>query len=104
MSTSSDGRPPPEHFLELIEQQKRGRLKIYLGFAPGVGKTFEMLQEGNRLRRQGVDVIIGVVETHGREETAAQIGELEQVPRRKVEYHGVILEEMDLDGVLTRHP
>ncbi len=101
---SSDERPPPEHFLSLIQRQQRGRLKIYLGFAAGVGKTFEMLQECNRLRRQGVDVVIGIVETHGRAETAAQIGEVEQFPKRRIEYHGVVLEEMDLDGLLKRHP
>ncbi len=97
-------RPPPEHFLTLIRQQQRGRLKVYLGFAAGVGKTYEMLQEGQRLKRQGVDVVIGVVETHGRPETAAQIGDLEQVPRRHIEYHGVVLEEMDLDAILARRP
>jgi two-component system sensor histidine kinase KdpD len=97
-------RPPPEHFLTLIRQQQRGRLKVYLGFAAGVGKTYEMLQEGQRLRRQGVDVVIGVVETHGRAETAAQVADLEQVPRRRIEYHGVTLEEMDLDAILKRRP
>ncbi len=101
---STNARPTPEHFLNLIQRQQRGRLKIYLGFAAGVGKTVEMLQEGHRLRRQGVDVVIGLVETHGRAETAAQIGDLEQVPRRKIEYHGVVLEEMDLDAILARRP
>src|SRR5262245_23602189 len=97
-------RPPPEKFLSLIRQQQRGRLKLYLGFAAGVGKTYEMLQEAQRLKRQGVDVVIGIVETHGRHETLAQIGELEQVRRRRIEYKGVVLEEMDLDAVLARHP
>ncbi|MBY0527251.1 MAG: histidine kinase [Gemmataceae bacterium] len=97
-------RPSPEHFLGLIRQQQRGRLKIYLGFAAGVGKTYEMLQEGQRLKRQGVDAVIGIVETHGRVETAAQVGDLEQVPRRKIEYRGVVLEEMDIDALLTRRP
>ncbi|MBI3412150.1 MAG: histidine kinase [Planctomycetes bacterium] len=97
-------RLPPEHFLSLIRQRQRGRLKIYLGFAAGVGKTYEMLQEGQRLKRQGVDVVIGMIETHGRAETAAQIGDLEQVPRRKIEYRGVVLEEMDVDAILTRRP
>src|SRR5438045_4751955 len=97
-------RPNPEHFLTLIRQQQRGRLKVYLGFAAGVGKTYEMLQEGHRLRRQGVDVVTGVIETHGRAETAAQVGDLEQVPRRRIEYRGVVLEEMDLDAILKRHP
>jgi two-component system sensor histidine kinase KdpD len=101
---SSDNRPSPEHFLTLIRQQQRGRLKVYLGFGPGVGKTYEMLQEAQRLKRQGVDVVIGIVETHGRPETAAQIGDLEVIPRRRIEYHGVTLEEMDLDAVLARRP
>src|ERR1700694_3697300 len=77
-----DNRPPPEHFLTLIRQQQRGRLKIYLGFAAGVGKTYEMLQEAQRLKLQGVDVVIGIVETHGRAETAALVEGLEQMPRR----------------------
>ena len=96
-------RPAPEHFLTLIRQQ-RGRLKIYLGFAAGVGKTYEMLQEGHRLKRRGVDVAIGLVETHGRAETIALIADLEQVPRRKIEFHAVTLEEMDLDAILVRKP
>src|SRR6185295_11470438 len=94
----------PEHFLSLIERQQRGRLKIYLGFAAGVGKTYLMLKEGHRLKKQGVDVVIGLVETHGRAETAALIGDLEQVPRRRIEYRGVVLDEMDLDAVLKRCP
>src|SRR3954464_9824677 len=102
--TTNDDRPSPEKFLSLIRRQQRGRLKIYLGFAPGVGKTYEMLQEGQRLRRQGVDAVIGVVEAHGRADTAALVGGLEQVPRRRVEYRGVVLEEMDLDAVLARRP
>src|SRR5213078_46214 len=100
----SADRPKPEQFLALIRGQQRGRLKVYLGFAPGVGKTYEMLQEGHRLKRQGVDVVIGIVETHGRADTAALIGDLHQVPRRKVEYRSVVLEEMDLDAVLARRP
>jgi two-component system sensor histidine kinase KdpD len=104
MASASDARPRPEQFLSLIRQQQRGRLKIYLGFAPGVGKTYEMLQEGQRLKRQGVDVVIGVVETHGRADTAALMADLEQVPRRRIEYRGVVLEEMDLDAVLRRRP
>ncbi len=103
MSTTAD-RPPPEHFLTLIRQQQRGRLKVYLGFAAGVGKTYEMLQEAHRLKRQGVDMVVGIVETHGRAETAALLEGLEQVPRRRLEYRGVVLEEMDLDAVLARRP
>jgi two-component system sensor histidine kinase KdpD len=102
--TTDQTRPSPEQFLTMLREQQRGRLKVYLGFAPGVGKTYEMLQEGQRLKKQGVDVVVGVVETHGRAETAALIGDLDQVPRCKVEYRGVVLEEMDLDAVLKRHP
>jgi two-component system sensor histidine kinase KdpD len=101
---SAEGRPKPEQFLALIREQQRGRLKVYLGFAPGVGKTYEMLQEGQRLRRQGVDVVVGFVETHGRAETAALTEGLEAVPRRRVEYKGVALDEMDVDAVLRRRP
>lgn len=103
MSTEKTG-PSPEQFLSLIRRQQRGRLKIYLGFAAGVGKTYEMLQEGQRLKRQGVDVVIGVVETHGRVETAALVEGLVQVPRSRIEYRGVELEEMDLDAILARRP
>ncbi len=102
--TTDTARPGPERFLALLREQQRGRLKVYLGFAPGVGKTYEMLQEGHRLRKQNVDVVIGVVETHGRADTAALISDLEQVTRRKLEYHGVVLEEMDLDAMLNRRP
>jgi two-component system sensor histidine kinase KdpD len=104
MTSSSGVRSRPEQFLQLIRDQRRGRLKVYLGFAPGVGKTYDMLQEGHRLKRQGVDVVIGFVEAHGRAETISQIGDLEQVPRRRIEYRGIVLEEMDLDAVLVRRP
>jgi two-component system sensor histidine kinase KdpD len=104
MNQASDVRPKPEQFLALIREQRRGRLKVYLGFAPGVGKTYDMLLEAHRLKRQGLDVVVGVVETHGRAETAALIGDLEQVPRKRIEYHGVVLEEMDLAAVIARRP
>ncbi len=94
----------PEQFVELIRRQQRGRLKIYLGFAAGVGKTYEMLLEGQRLKHQGIDVVVGIVETHGRAETAAQVGDLPVMPRRSIQYHGVTLEELDLDAVLARRP
>jgi two-component system sensor histidine kinase KdpD len=102
--SSDQNRMSPEHFLSLIRRQQRGRLKIYLGFAAGVGKTYEMLQEAQRLRRQGVDVVIGVIETHGRTETMAQVADLEQVPRRHIQYKGVSLDEMDLDAIVRRRP
>ncbi|MFN8050053.1 MAG: hypothetical protein U0Q22_01285 [Acidimicrobiales bacterium] len=82
----------------------RGSLRIYLGAAPGVGKTYAMLQEGRRRAERGADVVIGVVETHGRPSTAEQIGDLEIVPRRTVTYRGAELEEMDLDAILARAP
>jgi two-component system sensor histidine kinase KdpD len=97
-------RPTPEQFLNLIRRQERGRLKVYLGSSAGVGKTYAMLREGQRLKSQGVDVAIGFVETHGRADTAQQIGDLEVVPPRQIEYRGVTLREMDLDAILARHP
>jgi two-component system sensor histidine kinase KdpD len=83
---------------------KRGRLRIYVGFAAGVGKTFAMLNEGHRRRERGTDVVVGYVETHGRPLTAEQLGDLEVVPRRHMEYRGTGFEEMDVDAVLTRAP
>jgi two-component system sensor histidine kinase KdpD len=97
-------RPTPEQFLNLIRRQTRGRLKVYLGSAAGVGKTYAMLREGHRLKAQGVDVVIGLVETHGRAETAEQIGNIEVVPPRVVEYRGVTLSEMNVDALLARRP
>jgi two-component system sensor histidine kinase KdpD len=94
----------PEDFLELVERARRGRLKLYVGFAAGVGKTYRMLEEAHDLRRRGVDVVVGFIETHGRPETAALIDGLEVVPRRRAEYRGVGVEEMDLDAVLLRKP
>ena len=96
--------PPPSISSNLIRRQERGRLKVYLGFAAGVGKTYAMLREGHRLKQQGVDVAVGFVETHGRAETAEQIGDLEVIPPRAIEYRGVTLREMDLDAVLARRP
>ena len=82
----------------------RGILRVYLGAAPGVGKTFAMLDEGNRRRERGSDVVVGVVETHGRAKTLAQVGDLEVMPRRDIEYRGAVLQEMDVDAVLARQP
>ena len=81
----------------------RGQLRIYLGSAPGVGKTFAMLNEGWRGKTRGKDVVVGFYETHGRSSTAAQVRDLEVVPRRKIEYRGTTFEEMDIDAVLARH-
>ncbi len=104
MTPVEPARPTPEQFLSLIRRQERGRLKVYLGSSAGVGKTYAMLREGQRLKAQGVDVAIGIVETHGRTETAEQIGDLEIVPPREIPYRGVTLKEMDLDAILARRP
>jgi two-component system sensor histidine kinase KdpD len=97
-------RHSPEDFLHLIQQQARGKLKVYLGSSAGVGKTYSMLVEGNRLKQRGVDVIIGYVEPHERPDTTAQIGKLEIVPARVTSYHGIEIREMDLDAILARKP
>ena len=90
--------------LAKLQTEQRARLRIYIGAAPGVGKTYSMIEDAHAFRRDGVDVVIGFVETHGRAETEALLTDLEIVPRRKVEYRGVVLEEMDLDAILARKP
>jgi len=97
-------RPDPEALLAIARREGRGRLKVFLGAAPGVGKTYEMLAEARRRRAGGADVLIGIVETHGRAETQAAIGELPLLPRARLTYRGQELEEFDLDGALARHP
>jgi len=99
-----EGRPSPEALLAAARHEGRGRLKIFLGAAPGVGKTYEMLQSAQARRRDGVDVVVGVVEPHGRRETEALLDGLEAVPRQQVEYKGHLLAEMDLDAILKRRP
>jgi two-component system sensor histidine kinase KdpD len=100
-----DARPDPESFLRLANRDpKRGHLKVYIGQAAGVGKTFKMLDDAQAMRARGVDVVVALVETHGRAETAARVGDLEVVPRRRVDYKGAVLEEMDLAAVLARRP
>jgi two-component system, OmpR family, sensor histidine kinase KdpD len=91
-------------FVELLKSRERGKLKVYIGSAAGVGKTFRMLQEAHDLRRRGMDIVVGFVETHGRAETASQVGDLEVIPRRRIAYRGVTLEEMDVDAVIARAP
>jgi two-component system sensor histidine kinase KdpD len=97
-------RPSADDFLAIIRRQQAGKLKLYLGPCPGVGKTYSMLVEGNRLKRRGVDVVIGYVEPHERPETSAQIGGLEILPPRLTSYHGITLQEMDVDAVILRKP
>jgi len=103
-SASHSRTPGSSDFLALMRQRERGKLKVYIGSAAGTGKTYRMLQEAHDLHRRGVDVVIGYVETHGRAETDAQIRDLEVMPRRKIEYRGVTLEEMDVDAVVARRP
>jgi two-component system sensor histidine kinase KdpD len=98
------GRSRADDFLELVERGKRGRLKLYIGFAAGVGKTYRMLEEAHALKKRGVDIVVGFVETHGRTDTAALVEGLEVVPRRQVEYRGVTVEEMSLNNILKRKP
>jgi two-component system, OmpR family, sensor histidine kinase KdpD len=100
----NEERTEPEAFLNLLPIAKKGTLKIYLGGAAGVGKTYRMLEEAHRLRAHGHDVVIGLIETHGRAETSARIGDLEMIPLREVQYRGVVLTEMDLDAILKRNP
>jgi len=97
-------RPSPEALLDTAEKEGRGRLKIFLGAAPGVGKTYEMLQSAQAKRREGVDVVVGLVETHGRRETEALLEGFEVIPRREIDYKGHRLTEMDLDAILKRRP
>ncbi len=108
MPTREPSTPPvksPEEWLEKVAPEKtRGIFKLFLGYAPGVGKTYNMLSEAIRRYARGEDVVIGVVETHGRPRTAELAAQLEQIPKRKIEYKGVFFEEMDLDAILERKP
>ena len=102
-----DVRPTPEEMLARVKAEEagpRGRLRVYLGMAPGVGKTYKMLDEGHRRLDRGTDVVVGLVETHGRAVVAARVAGLEVIPRRRVDYHGVIVEEMDTDAIIARQP
>lgn len=101
----SEPRKSPEDWLLTTETEKRrGRFKVFLGYAPGVGKTFSMLSEGIRRRNRGEDVVIGLVETHGRSGTAELAAKLEQVPGRQIDYKGTLFSEMDVDAILARMP
>jgi two-component system, OmpR family, sensor histidine kinase KdpD len=93
-----------DSFLHLIQRSQRGKLKIYLGYCAGVGKTWQMLQEAKRLQDNGIDVVVGLVETHNRKETEALLSGLEIIPRKSLSYRGIEITEMDIDAVLQRHP
>ena len=97
-------RPDAEVMLAKLKEAERARLRVYIGAAPGVGKTYQMLEDAHLLRKQGYDLVIGFVETYGREDTEARIGDLEIIPRRKTLYRNVALEEMDTDAIIARKP
>src|SRR5450756_2503050 len=96
-------RPTADSLLARIKERDRARLRIYIGAAPGVGKTYEMLQEAHALRARGLGVVIGFVETYGHRNTEAQIKDLEVIPRRAIEYRDVTMEEMDVDAITVSY-
>ena len=108
MPVTNDKRPSPETLLARVQAEERkkarGKLRIFLGAAPGVGKTYSMLEAAQMRLAEGLEVVAGVVETHGRQETEALLHNLDVLPRRRLEYKGITLEEFDLDGALARHP
>ena len=97
-------RETADRLLSRLQERGRARLRVYIGAAPGVGKTYQMLRDAHLLRDRGLDVVIGLIETYDRPETEAQVRDLEVVPRRRVEYRGVVVEEMDVDAILARKP
>src|SRR5512138_2095683 len=108
MTMQDDTRRDPEAFLRTLrraeERERRGKLKIFFGMCAGVGKTYEMLQAAHEARKKGHNVAIGVVETHGRRETEALVSDLPLIPRKRVDYRGALLEEMDIDAILALKP
>ena len=104
MTNSNGTRPSPESLLASLKTGERARLRVYIGAAPGVGKTYQMLEDAHLLKKQGADIVVAAVESHGRTDTEAMVGDLEQVPMHQIEYRGVALKEMDVDTVIQRHP
>jgi two-component system, OmpR family, sensor histidine kinase KdpD len=104
MSHTVDARPTAESLLARQREAGRARLRIYIGAAPGVGKTYQMLEDAHLLKHQGVDIVVGFVEPHGRTDTESLVGDLERVPLRRIEYRGVTLQEMDVEAVIERRP
>src|SRR5664279_2113364 len=108
MADIMDQRPNPDELLEKVQREeekaRRGRLKLFFGATAGVGKTYAMLAAARQLRAQGVDIVNGVIETHGRKETQALTEGLEQLPLKEISYRDRVLQEFDLDGALTRKP
>jgi two-component system sensor histidine kinase KdpD len=102
--SKDDHRPDPESFLDLVARPLKGRLKIYIGAAAGVGKTYKMLEEAHQLRAKGIDVVVGLVVTHNRVETADKVGDLEIIPPRAIEYRGTTQTEMNVEAIIARKP
>ena len=97
-------RPSPESLLKMVQENERAKLRVYIGAAAGVGKTYQMLEDAHQLKEQGVDVVIGVVETHGRIETVEQIKDLEIIPPKKIEYRGTVFDELNMRALIARKP
>ena len=97
-------RPSAESLLAKLNHGEQASLRVYIGAAPGVGKTYQMLEDAHLLKKQGADIVVAAVEPHGREDTKAMIGNLERLPMHRIQYRGVTLEEMDLEAVIARHP
>ncbi|HFK1458200.1 TPA: KdpD-like non-kinase potassium sensor [Bacillus cereus] len=97
-------RRTPEEYLEYIRQQNRGKLKLYVGAAPGVGKSYKMLYDAREMKKDGMDIVIGLIETHGRKETAEAIADLEKVPLKEIQYKGKVFYELDVEGIIKRAP
>lgn len=97
-------RRTPEEYLEYIRQQNRGKLKLYVGAAPGVGKSYKMLYDAREMKKDGTDIVIGLIETHGRKETEEAIADLEKVPLKEIQYKGKVFYELDVEGIIKRAP
>jgi two-component system sensor histidine kinase KdpD len=102
--SADKAKPSPESLLAKIKESEQARLRIYIGAAAGVGKTYQMLEEAHELKRKGFDVVLGFIEPHGRADTEALIGDLERVPLKRIEYRGSVFAELDVDAVIARHP
>lgn len=97
-------RPSPESLLKMVQENERVKLRVYIGAAAGVGKTYQMLEDAHELRKQGIDIVIGVVETHGRADTIEQIEEIEIIPPKKIEYRGAVFDELNMRALIARKP
>src|SRR5438874_5489800 len=100
----AEQRPSPETLLAKIKDSEQASLRIYIGHAAGVGKTYRMLEDAHELRRQGVDIVLGLIEAHGRFETEALVDGVEQIPLKRIEYRGTSFKELDVDAIMARHP